>query len=167
MAGWRGRFFSSLFFFLHTSTRTNVKRRCRIDRCIVKTNARGLHLAYPIHLYGLSLINSFLARPATLVPSLSHDKTSLTSSATSSASHDSHRSWNRNYLPSPLKLRNPLHDQRHASDDAPETLRTLLSFVRWSRLSFTVICKPFVTARFSYVQYKWYYPSPVVRKLLY
>lgn len=72
------------------------RRWCfRIDRNNTKMDASraSLHLAYLIHLYGLSLINSFLTRLPALVPSRSHDKTSLTSSticSAASARRDSH-----------------------------------------------------------------------------
>lgn len=79
--------------------------------------ARLLRPAYPIHLYGLSLINSFLTRLPTLVSSLSHDKTSLTSSATfPRASRDSCPAIAEiEVIPSePTQPGNPLHNQRHA-----------------------------------------------------
>jgi len=55
-----------------------------------------------IHLYDLSLINSFLTRLPALVSSRSHDKTSLTSSTMCSACYSSY-CWNRSCLVVPLK----------------------------------------------------------------
>lgn len=130
--------YASAIFSLPVCFRVNAGGGAfAIDRNNTKMDASraSLHPAYPIHLYGLSLINSFLTRLPALVPLRSHDKTSLTSSTICSAASARRATATQLLLKSklscePSQPETPLHDQWHAANDAPETPNA--SYIRQS-----------------------------------